>query len=200
MNSRQARGARRIDLRRLRFIPGITDSATIPCVYLRCQEFHEILFEMGFDENVSADATKLAEKTAISAIQTGFADTLNNRPAWLWTVTYLNACSLSRRAPRFVSFEVLQWQPAARESDGQDPLGREELMTSIHEAIAALSDKQRDAVLVWWERGLSLRQGADELNMTLGTFRHHLARGLHRIGEILSDNLGLISPENPPKA
>lgn len=98
-------------------------------------------------------------------------ESIDNLPGYLFRVGQSNA---KREFRRTRSWSLDEW--ALGSPDENFPFEPELLP-----ALAALSDRQRSAVLMVHGYGYSFRDAADALNISLGTIRTHVDRALARL-------------------
>jgi RNA polymerase sigma factor (sigma-70 family) len=105
-----------------------------------------------------------------------------NRRAYLYRAVFHEAQRWSRRASRRPVLEA--------RAEGLRNADRWELPTfrpDVHEAVAALSVRQRAAVVLTYWADLDPAGVAERLGITDGSVRRHLARARARLREVLDD-------------
>ena len=103
---------------------------------------------------------------------------------WLYRTT-VNLCSKRLRSRRKV---VASSSPGVPEPSVSmaDPAQRTELAGAIEEALATLSDRQREVFVLCHEQGVPLSEIAVRLGLSLGAVKSHLHRALSTLREKLS--------------
>ena len=122
--------------------------------------------------------------------QEAFVRALRHEPerprAWLFQV----AANLARDEARMVirrkkHLVLLRSEMEAREDGGQDPAGEmaeREQWTRVREALDALSEKDREALLLW-DAGQSYTEIAKHTGLAVGAVGTTLARARRRLAE-----------------
>jgi RNA polymerase sigma-70 factor (ECF subfamily) len=122
--------------------------------------------------------------------QEAFVRALQHEPkrprAWLFQV----AANLARDEARMVlrrrkHLVLLKTEVAVREEADQDPvseLDEQERWASVREALDALSDRDREALLLW-DAGQSYTEIANQLGLAVGAVGTTLARARKRLAQ-----------------
>jgi len=100
---------------------------------------------------------------------------------WLYRTT-LNLCSKRLRSRRKVGASSGAAEPS---TSMPDPAQRAELAGAIEEALATLSDRQREVFVLCHEQGVPLSEIAGRLGLSLGAVKSHLHRALSALRERL---------------
>jgi len=126
--------------------------------------------------------------------QEAFVRALQHEPrkprAWLFQV----AANLARDEARTVirrkkHLVLLKAESESREDSVQDPaseLAERERWAVVREALDALSEKDREALLLW-DAGQSYTEIADELGLAVGAVGTTLARARRRLSEAYNE-------------
>lgn len=126
--------------------------------------------------------------------QEAFVRALQHEPrkprAWLFQV----AANLARDEARTVirrkkHLVLLKAESESREDSGKDPaseLAERERWAVVREALDALSEKDREALLLW-DAGQSYTEIADELGLAVGAVGTTLARARRRLSEAYNE-------------
>lgn len=101
---------------------------------------------------------------------------------WLYRTT-VNLCSKRLRSRRKVVASSGAQEPSASMAD---PAQRAELAGAIEEALATLSDRQREVFVLCHEQGVPLSEIAERLGLSLGAVKSHLHRALSTLREKLA--------------
>jgi RNA polymerase sigma-19 factor, ECF subfamily len=111
---------------------------------------------------------------------------IRNFEAWLITITRnLLINELRKMYPR-------GWQPGNAEStDPYNTLDYRELEKLLRQAIGKLSARQQEVYRLSRVEGLSHREIAEKLNISVDVSREHLSKALHNIRTFLLDEYGL---------
>jgi RNA polymerase sigma-70 factor (ECF subfamily) len=126
--------------------------------------------------------------------QEAFVRALQHEPrkprAWLFQV----AANLARDEARTVirrkkHLVLLKAESESREDSVQDPaseLAERERWAAVREALDALTEKDREALLLW-DAGQSYTEIADELGLAVGAVGTTLARARRRLSEAYNE-------------
>lgn len=105
------------------------------------------------------------------------------RDGWVLKVaTNLSIDRLRRRPPQFVPAPV---------GDFEDGV---ELRLALNAALLTLAPRQRQAIALRYLGGLSDREVADALGISLGSVKTHISRGLHGLRSRLDAGLEEVVP------
>jgi RNA polymerase sigma-70 factor (sigma-E family) len=111
----------------------------------------------------------VAEAFARALVRWSRIGRLDHRDAWVFRVAVNGALDALRRRPRRSAAE-----PPERATD----VAATELRLVLTEALRRLSRRQREAVVLRYVGGLSEREVAEALDVSVETARTHLKRGL----------------------
>lgn len=109
---------------------------------------------------------------------------------WLFTIAkrlYVNACQ--KHKPRYDSEIVDSWRDSSEGRAAQAAIGgevRANATDALTEAFDALTEPQREVVLLFHQQGWSISLIADHLGMPEGTVKSHLHRGRMRLRRALN--------------
>ncbi|MEM9557726.1 MAG: RNA polymerase sigma factor [Acidobacteriota bacterium] len=99
---------------------------------------------------------------------------------WLYRITVNVARELGRRARKERPLDAVAAEPS---STGRDPALRD-----LQRALARLSQRQREVVVLRHLEGLSTRETARVLGCREGSVKTHLHRALHRLRDLLASD------------
>lgn len=108
----------------------------------------------------------------------------SNMRAWLFTImhnVHANRVRGDTRRPATVAFDEAREEPAARPGQ-EDGLA----LRNLADALAALPEEQRAAVLLVGLEGLAYADAAAVLDVPVGTLMSRLSRGRARLREAMS--------------
>jgi RNA polymerase sigma factor (sigma-70 family) len=167
--------------------PPTRGGPTRECLVERLPRLTSFLRGRGFSRHVAETAALEAVAVATRYLDTGRAHQLRHRVAWLYTVAYFAAVRAARADPPCVCvpIEELERFLRTRRSTGPDPA----LTSAVQEALSVLSRRQRRAVELYVLGGLSFRDAADALGVSVGAFRTHIRRALSRLRQELTELL-----------
>jgi DNA-directed RNA polymerase specialized sigma24 family protein len=133
----------------------------------------------GFAEHVAANAVQKTAAVAEKYLADGRACQLRNRVAWLYRIAFRAAVRIAANDPPCVwpSPGLFETTPDPRSLDDRTGL----LRSIVDEVLRSLSAQQRKAVECGVLGGLSMRQAAAEMGLTVGTYRKHLSRAMLRL-------------------
>ena len=108
---------------------------------------------------------------------------------WIYTVAKRTIYRFIKKTWRYRSWQVLGREHDAAEDEiavePDEPLfDRSELEA----AIAKLSDRQRQAVLLHYVEDLSVEQGAERMGCSISSFKTHLLRARERLRELVQSS------------
>lgn len=154
------------------------------------------LYRTTFDDLVRFLHRKVWDaERARDLAQEAFVRALRHEPkqprAWLFQV----AANLAKDEARTVlrrkkHLVLLKTEAESRESSIRDPaaeLAERERWNDVREALDALSEKDRDALLLW-DAGQSYTEIARELDLAVGAVGTTLARARKRLAEAYNEN------------
>ena len=102
---------------------------------------------------------------------------------WVFTIAHHRAVdSLRRHRPAVVPIEALRELVG---DDGREVAERHAWAAEIHEALARLPEAQREALELSYFGGQTQVEIAGRLGVPLGTVKARMARGMHRLAEIV---------------
>ena len=135
------------------------------------------------------DAEDLFQDVAVRVWRNlGSRPTLRNPRGWLMTIAYRVYLDHQAETPRFGSLAVNEALPARGGRD-QDPAvltERREQCAIVQEAVAELSSATRSVVALHYAGGLSLKEIAKALGISVGTVKSRLNSGLEQLRRRLS--------------
>lgn len=103
---------------------------------------------------------------------------------WLYRITVNLAIDRRRRSPPTQPLDqALDIHDAA--PDAVDRIAEREEAAQVEQALASLPDRQRAAVVLFHQEGLSMREAADALGLAEGAFGSLLARGRRALKGLL---------------
>ncbi len=109
---------------------------------------------------------------------------------WLFTVCRNRSLDVIRKEKRIVGLEEDEMArlPSSRRSPSERADLRERV-TQVHEALARLSDNQREVILLKFEQGLSYQEISEVTELSNGNVGFLLHTGLKRLRGFLPDDL-----------
>ena len=145
------------------------------------------------DFALAEDAASEAFYAAIEHL-TDLRDTRRFGP-WLRTIVIRKARSQKAKTSKQNGAE-LKTLPDAEVPPPGDRLERQELVAVIHEAVGYLSENLREAVVLFYFEGYSLREAAGFLDILEGTLKRRLHDGRKRLREAVGQILKGAKPMN----
>lgn len=142
-------------------------------------------------------AEDLTQDTLLRAYERfGLFQAGTNFRAWLFTIltnTYLNDVERGKRRPITTTFEVADageaWDfPAPPECDPAEMLTLQMLDEKLQQALDALPDDFRMAVLLTDVEEMSYQETAEALGVPIGTVRSRVSRGRAMLRKMLTRN------------
>jgi RNA polymerase sigma-70 factor (ECF subfamily) len=144
----------------------------------------------------SAQAPDVVQDTFLRLCAQERAQVEGRLAAWLFTVCRNRALELRRSGARLEP--ILEEDSMQSENDGpSEALERKESMRRVMEALSALPERQREAVLLKFSGGLSYREMADVLETSASNVGFLLHTALRAIRERVAEP---ISTEAPARA
>jgi RNA polymerase sigma-70 factor, ECF subfamily len=137
----------------------------------------------------SHDAEDLFQDVAIRVWRNlGSRPTLRNPRGWLMTIAYRVYFDHQAQAPKLVPLSDDEVLPArgGRDQDPATLTERRERRGIIEDAVAELSPATRSVVTLHYTGGLSLREIAKTLEISVGTVKSRLNSGLEQLRGRLS--------------
>lgn len=154
--------------------------ATPECLLRRIPSLRRYLQGRGFRGIVIERAIDRAVAAAVKHLQSGRADAMQNRVAWLYRLTFLIARQVAQREVPCVLVE-----PSALDAVGSNSAD-DELALVIAQALEKLTRRQRDAVYYCVMLGLSPADAARTIGSAKGRMvAHHRNVGVERLKKIL---------------
>jgi len=144
------------------------------------------------------------ESDALDAVQEGFIKALNHLDGFehrssfkTWLLRIVSNASLdlgrSRGRRETVSIESVDWQNQdAALTDGYDPIldvERTDLRQALDKALGELSDGQRRAFVLHVDGGLSYREVADVMKISIGTVMSRLFYARQKLKGLLANRI-----------
>jgi RNA polymerase sigma-70 factor, ECF subfamily len=135
------------------------------------------------------DAEDLFQEVAIRVWRNlGSRPILRNPRGWLMTIAYRVYLDHQERTPRFSSLSADEppVAPAGRDHDPALATERREQFGIVAHAVAELSPATRSVVTLHYTGGLSIREIAKTLGISVGTVKSRLNSGLEQLRRRLS--------------
>ncbi len=135
-------------------------------------------------------ARDVVQDTFIRLYQQDIDKVSGGLKAWLFTVCRNRALDVIRKEKRIVGLE--DGQMARVPSNRRTPSERADLqerVSQVHEALARLSENQREVILLKFEQGLSYGEISEVTNLSSGNVGFLLHTGLKRLRTFLPDDL-----------
>ena len=118
---------------------------------------------------------------------------------WLFGVIRRTAHEHHRRArSRRAGLDRLGRDPSATMSGSDDPgeaTERTETAVALREALGRLPPRQQEVMFLVFYEGMSVREAAEVMEVTMGSARVHYDRGKRRLRGLLSDRYAPGEPE-----
>ena len=108
---------------------------------------------------------------------------LRNPRAWLLTIAYRSALDHRARRSRHAEF---QDGPDEKLADPSCQAQRSEECRRVNAAVAELPEPIRDVVVLHYTGGMTLRETAQAMGISVGTAKSRLSRGLEQLRKALS--------------
>jgi len=161
------------------------DSAAFEKLFRRYAErIYAVMLKHGMTPD---DARDLVQQTftRMHQARNDFRTGANVRP-WLWTIAYnLMRDSMRRRGTRFRAEKGLMQQQASADEmgrGGMDP----EMRRALGKALGALSESQREVLVLHYYEGLSFAEIGKIMSVKEGAVRVRAHRAYRRLRELLS--------------
>ena len=90
--------------------------------------------------------------------------------------------------------ERLEKEERLAENKGLENLAKEEISTSIHEAVQHLNQEQREAIELTYFQGMTQTEAADKLQQPLGTIKARIRRGIQKLRSLVATDITLPQP------
>ncbi len=135
-------------------------------------------------------ARDVVQDTFIRLYQQDVDKVRDGLKAWLFTVCRNRALDVIRKERRIVGLE--EEQMARMPSGRRSPSERadiQERVSQVHEALARLSENQREVILLKFEQGLSYEEISEVTDLSAGNVGFLLHTGLKRLRTFLPDDL-----------
>jgi len=144
------------------------------------------------DHSAAADVTQEVFLKLMTNIRQFRGD--SEFSTWLYRLV-VNACtdSTRRRKTAVATADTARIDNLAGPASQEEDYARAQIGESVREAVAALPDKFRIAVLLRYFDELSYEQMAQALHCSMGTVASRLSRGHKLLGERLK---GLVGPKS----
>ncbi|MCK6440143.1 MAG: sigma-70 family RNA polymerase sigma factor, partial [Planctomycetes bacterium] len=126
----------------------------------------------------SADAADVVQQAFLVAALKPSKIPANDPWPWFGTVVAYTAKNARRKRSRTASEEQAMNVQDGCASDPHSSLECSEEYAALHEALDALDEDERDAVVLTQMSSLPYRDAAKALGVPLGTFNHRVGRGL----------------------
>lgn len=135
-------------------------------------------------------ARDVVQDTFIRLYQQDIEKVRSGLKAWLFTVCRNRALDVIRKEKRIVGLE--DEQMARVPSSRRTPAERADLqerVSQVHEALARLSENQREVIQLKFEQGLSYGEISEVTGLSTGNVGFLLHTGLKRLRSYLPDDL-----------
>lgn len=135
-------------------------------------------------------ARDVVQDTFIRLHQQDIEKVRSGLKAWLFTVCRNRALDVIRKEKRIVGLE--DEQMARVPSSRRTPAERADLqerVSQVHEAMARLSENQREVIQLKFEQGLSYEEISEVTGLSSGNVGFLLHTGLKRLRSFLPDDL-----------
>ncbi len=135
-------------------------------------------------------ARDVVQDTFIRLYQQDIDKVKDGLKAWLFTVCRNRALDIIRKEKRIVGLEEEQMArvPSLRRTPSERA-DLEERVGQVHEALARLSENQREVILLKFEQGLSYEEISEVTSLSSGNVGFLLHTGLKRLRSFLPDDL-----------
>lgn len=135
-------------------------------------------------------ARDVVQDTFIRLYQQDIEKVKDGLKAWLFTVCRNRALDVIRKEKRIVGLEEEQMArvPSLRRTPSER-VDLEERVSQVHEALARLSENQREVILLKFVQGLSYEEISKITELSSGNVGFLLHTGLKRLRGFLPDDL-----------
>jgi len=135
-------------------------------------------------------ARDVVQDTFIRLYQQDIDKVSGGLKAWLFTVCRNRALDVIRKEKRIVGLEDEQMArvPSSRRTPSERA-DLQERVSQVHEALARLSENQREVILLKFEQGLSYEEISEVTGLSSGNVGFLLHTGLKRLRTFLPDDL-----------
>jgi RNA polymerase sigma-70 factor, ECF subfamily len=138
-----------------------------------------------------ADEAKDIAQDAFLRAYRGLRDFRTDRPFARWLFVIARNASLDSIRRRRRSAGLVPADGGAEAPGPEDFAVRNDEAERVHEALAALPERQRRALELFYLGGLRYREIADALGIPLGTVKTYISRAKRRLREDLERDLNL---------
>ena len=156
---------------------------TPECLAQRLKELAPVLYSCfpAFPADCGLDAAERAGMNYINRVQAGTAYDLSNGAAYLRKIAFRAARRCQNKEPSLVA----TWIAVPKRQDREEEPAVK--FAHLHAGLAALPQRQRQAMTLRFMDGLSLRKIADEMDVTPQTVHQYIKRGLTSLRKSLSE-------------
>ena len=135
-------------------------------------------------------ARDVVQDTFIRLYQQDIDKVSGGLKSWLFTVCRNRALDVIRKEKRIVGLkdEQMARVPSSRRTPSERA-DLQERVSQVHEALARLSENQREGILLKFEQGLSYEEISEVTGLSSGNVGFLLHTGLKRLRTFLPDDL-----------
>lgn len=135
-------------------------------------------------------ARDVVQDTFIRLYQQDIEKVRDGLKTWLFTVCRNRALDVLRKEKRLTALDekTMSALPSTRRNPAER-VDLEERLAQVHEALARLSENQREVILLKFEQGLSYREISEVTGLGTGNVGFLLHNGLKRVRTFLPDDL-----------
>jgi hypothetical protein len=150
------------------------------CLCRRFQEVPDLLILRGFSDTSACVGAAALLDAGLDLIWSGRAAWMTpaQRAAWAWTVAWRAAARAARKEPRFQ--RLGRRAESRRLNPGDAHLGW------LREAVDSLPESQKEAVVLRFFLGMSIRQAAMEAGVRPSTIDNRVRAGLVNLARIIA--------------
>jgi DNA-directed RNA polymerase specialized sigma24 family protein len=150
------------------------------CLLGRIEEMRGALRRQGFSAHAIEQAVTAVYRAAMPFVTGARICLIRNRRAWVFKVAIRAAIRAARREVRCQMLE-----PAILAAPSEDD-GDREAAFDIYHVLSQLKEQQSKAIELCILGGMSRREAARSMGISLGTLCRHLSVGKHRLAAILA--------------
>jgi len=150
------------------------------------KKFYGLAYEFTKNHADAEDVSQMAFIKVFRSIDTFKKGSSLN--SWLYRVVVNAAIDHIRKRPLFPDGfpESMTARSAVKEEDPAKSAEREQLKRRVEQALNAVSERERAAFILRHDHGLSLKEIADVLGVSLGAVKSYIFRSIRKLQKELS--------------